>query len=602
MKDTTDPQIKRIMEEIEKTAHDLQYSFQISDKLIPAVERAREIGDKDTERKLIWEYQLFRFVTKTEFAKPERDRRFYPMMSGTTKSGQIVNFPEIKDFKEDSIAYFKKRANETGNPVLKARYADFVWDLEKDPVSGKIAVASHLGSVEDFYKKTWFFRLQDVFDRCVYLAMLKVVGQDELREIKKRLLDYIERTIQDGHHRFCIELIDAFLAIKKENVTQEECKKVLTNTNQCIKYFQAQRDLHLQRSFLERLEKIAGKCNQTDLARRAKEQQAQTHVADAKLHETKENFLAAASCYEDTLKVFQQLGDKRKIKFYKTKLMEANRKSTGQFKKISTDVRISSDKIKQFTDIILSAPDLVQALSRLSVFDNLLPNYRDTVAQTGKMREKNPLQFLITHKVVGRNGHLVSGGSDPFQSVLVRNLMMGIGIASIFRNTIFKRLCTEKGLTAKSLTGYLKKWGFIDAENLKLIEHGIKRHFEQDYISSIHILVPQFEAIMRKLLKKGGIQTVSFVPGTTATREAPLTELLEREEVKTVLGEDLWWYTYLILVSPLGYNLRNEVAHGLIEARKCNLTTSNLVFHLYILLTRFRLAKDKSKQSRQNTD
>lgn len=591
MKDITDPQIKKIMEEVEKIAQDLEYSFQISDKLVSAIDRARKIRDKEIEQKLIWEYQLFRFVTKTEFAKPEKNRRFYPMMSGTTKDGKMVNFPEIKNFKDNSIEYFKKRTNETRNPVLKARYADFVWELKKDPLFGKIAVDSYLETAEDYYKKTWFFRLQDIFDRCVYLAMLKVVNKGKLREIKKRLLYYMDRMIRDGHHRFCLELIDAFLEIKKENVTEEEHKKVSEGINQCIKHFKTQKDFHLQRSFLERLEKTARKYDQSNLARIAKEQQAQTYVREAEFQEMKDNFLVAASSYENALKIFQQLGDKKKIKFYKTKLIEANKKSTGQFKQISTEIKISNEKIKKFTDIILSAKNLTEALSRLSIFDNLLPNYKDTVAQTEKMRKKSPLQFLVTHKVIGRNGHLVSGGSDPFQNILIRNLMMGVGIGSVFLNTIFERLCNEKGLTTETLTNYLKSWRFIDDGNLKLVEHGIKKHFEQDYISSIHILVPQLEAVIRKLLKKGGIQTVSFVSGTTNTREAPLTGLLEREEVKVIFEENLWWYTYLILVSPLGYNLRNEVAHGLIEIQKCNLTNSNLILHLYILLTRFRLTR-----------
>lgn len=593
MLDITDPKIKVILEDIEKTAQDFEYVSQISDKLRPAIDQAREIGNKDMEQKLIWEYQLFNFVTKTEFAKPEKNIRFYPVMSGTTKDGQIVNFPEIKNFKEDSIQYFKTRINETKNYVLRARYADFVWEFEKDPLIGRIAVDSYLETTEDFYKKTWFFRLQDVFDRCVYLAMLKVVDEHKLQDIKTKLIDYINRMIQDGHYRFCLELIDAFLRIKKENVTEKEHKKVLASINRCIKHFQMQKDFHLQRSFLERLEKIAGRYGQHNLARTTKEQQAQTYIEEAKFQESNNNFLVVASFYENALKIFQQLGDSEKIKFYKTKLLEVNKKSVGQFKRISTEVKVSNKEIKQFTDIILLAKDLTEALNRLSVFDNLLPNYQNTVAETEKMREGSPLQFLITHKVIGQNGHLVSGEGDPFQNILIRNLMMSIEIGSIFRNTIFERLCNEEGLTAETLINYLKNWGLIDEQNFKLIEHGIKEHFEQDYISSIHILVPQLEAVIRKLLKKGGIQTVSFVPGTTNTRETPLTELLGREEVKTIFGEDLWWYTYLILVSPLGYNLRNEVAHGLIGIEKCNLTNSNLILHLYILLARFHLIKKK---------
>ena len=38
-----------------------------------------------------------------------------------------------------------------------------------------------------------------------------------------------------------------------------------------------------------------------------------------------------------------------------------------------------------------------------------------------------------------------------------------------------------------------------------LIEHGIEKHFQQDYISSIHILMPRIEALLRLLLKSKNV-------------------------------------------------------------------------------------------------
>jgi hypothetical protein len=43
---------------------------------------------------------------------------------------------------------------------------------------------------------------------------------------------------------------------------------------------------------------------------------------------------------------------------------------------------------------------------------------------------------------------------------------------------------------------------------LKLIAQGIERHFEGDYISSIHVLIPQVEVTLRYLLNKKGINTL----------------------------------------------------------------------------------------------
>lgn len=177
MLETNDPLILETFRTFENTAQNYEYSFQISNLLKPALEKAGEINDKDAERKIIWEMKLFRFVTRTETGKPEEKKRFYPSYSMTDKDGKVINLPEINDFKEDSIDYFKQRVEETDNDVLKARYSDFIWEMTKEAHYGQIAVDCYLNLIDDLYSKGRFFGIHDAFDRCVYLASIKVVNE-----------------------------------------------------------------------------------------------------------------------------------------------------------------------------------------------------------------------------------------------------------------------------------------------------------------------------------------------------------------------------------------------------------------------------------------
>ena len=45
------------------------------------------------------------------------------------------------------------------------------------------------------------------------------------------------------------------------------------------------------------------------------------------------------------------------------------------------------------------------------------------------------------------------------------------------------------------------------------------------------------------------------------------------------------------MTEQTGWNLRNQIAHGLIRPQECNIVTSVTVLHLFLLLTLFRLVE-----------
>lgn len=408
-------------------------------------------------------------------------------------------------------------------------------------------------------------------------------------DIKDEKILEIVRDIEDTAQNFeHLHQISRTIAPAIGRAKENEYKKALSISQQCAHHFRENHDFRLERSFLEIEEKLNSIYGYTDLSRMARERRAQSFVDEALFREEKNDFLAAAIFYEDALKIYQELGDKEKIKLYKNKLTEANKKSVKGFKRGSAETSILKEKIEKLTDIILTAPNLNEALLRLAFCDGLLPNYQGLVKQTEEMKTSHPLQFLVNTQVIDKEGHLLSVDRDPFYSILARNSMISITFMTILIiNRIIERLLQEKGLIKDNLILYLKNWGLIDDNNLKIIEHGIERYFAKDYISSLHILVPQLEAAIRTLLKKGGIQTISFERGTTSTQESSLTELLERPEFREIFGETLRWYMKLVLVEKLGLNLRNDIAHGLIEFEKCNLSNANTILHIFILLTRY---------------
>ena len=103
----------------------------------------------------------------------------------------------------------------------------------------------------------------------------------------------------------------------------------------------------------------------------------------------------------------------------------------------------------------------------------------------------------------------------------------------------------------------------------KALYHG----YNQDFASALHILAPQIEHMVRHQLKVNGVTTTSLDRESIET-ENGLSSLVDMPEVKEIFGEDLTFELRALFCSPYGANLRNEVAHGLVEEAKCFSTHS----------------------------
>ena len=85
-----------------------------------------------------------------------------------------------------------------------------------------------------------------------------------------------------------------------------------------------------------------------------------------------------------------------------------------------------------------------------------------------------------------------------------------------------------------------------------------------DSLSAVHILVPQVEHSLRALLLRSGKVPVAWTKD--GYEEAPdLNAILRDPALETILGKDLLFTMTALFVNRFGGNLRNRLAHGLME-------------------------------------
>ncbi|MFD3223442.1 DUF4209 domain-containing protein [Rahnella aceris] len=101
-------------------------------------------------------------------------------------------------------------------------------------------------------------------------------------------------------------------------------------------------------------------------------------------------------------------------------------------------------------------------------------------------------------------------------------------------------------------------------DRANLTARGLYLGFEYRFSESIHLLSPQVEYLVRDLLKKSGVRT-STIDEAGIENEVGLSSLLDKPEARTLFGDDIHFNLKALFTDPLGANLRNYVAHGLLN-------------------------------------
>lgn len=92
--------------------------------------------------------------------------------------------------------------------------------------------------------------------------------------------------------------------------------------------------------------------------------------------------------------------------------------------------------------------------------------------------------------------------------------------------------------------------------------------YERDFVTALHVLIPQIEHMVRVHLKQAGATTTNLDKDGIET-ENGMSTLMALPEATQVFGKDLVFEITSLFCDPFGPNLRNELAHGLLDEDRC---------------------------------
>lgn len=102
----------------------------------------------------------------------------------------------------------------------------------------------------------------------------------------------------------------------------------------------------------------------------------------------------------------------------------------------------------------------------------------------------------------------------------------------------------------------------VPVERARMLGQGLYARYCGDMVQALHILRPQFEHLVRHVLKEEDALTTHHNPGGNEL-ELSLSSLVERKGLESAFGYGLTLAIHALMCDRAGPNLRNDVAHGL---------------------------------------
>jgi len=142
----------------------------------------------------------------------------------------------------------------------------------------------------------------------------------------------------------------------------------------------------------------------------------------------------------------------------------------------------------------------------------------------------------------------------------------------------------DRGLVnIQNVYHFLNNCSIINENDHPMIIWGILRHINEDYLSSISILMPKIESALFLYLKEIGADVTSY--DSRALSQRTLGGLIELDDVHEKFSIDFQYCLKLLLTADDGINLRNRISHGSTiigeYSRKTSLLTIFILLKIY---------------------
>lgn len=490
-----------------------------------------------------------------------------------------VRFPlGMKNITNYGISFFTRILNDVINKMLKARIADILWTRRKDSYDAVIVINTYLSISFDAPN---FIENLCCWIRGIYVAQqIKNYDPDILKNFEHKAIDYLlsDAKFEEDYCAFeLIKLLRLFglCSEQKDEIIKKAIKwgDKLKNVN-CFLAELYYNEASLWADSQKQSDKHSDEYVKLQVKR------VEIYINEAEKSET--GFMAAIH-YETALKILRNLNKEKRQQYF----------SAEQENELINNIRASGEQTLSEMDEIYFLFDDSEITKR--VYDHFkgmgkqaalqdLAFVVDTIPvselekNTSKSLKENPTKFFFDTDIFSSDGRLTAKVQGiKFDGKKINSKTSTIDhdviqqyikyIIRFVKGAIYPALqiirC-EHDIQISDIMTIVQKSNLIPQDRVEVFAKGLYSGFSDDFMTSLHLLMPQIENFVRKQLHEAGVLT-SNIKSEIET-ENGLSSLVGNNKLEDIFGKDLWFEFKVLFGGEPNLNLRNKVAHGLLSS------------------------------------
>ena len=520
----------------------------------------------------------------------------YPIYTGSQSITPV-------DLLKSNIMFFAEIIDAVDDNWLKARLSDLLW-LESEPRNPAFAVKAI-----DAYRSIPLDKDIPVNDglecwtRAIYLAqILKKGAGDRLQKM--------ETTINEAFN--AAQAADGFLRLWLADLFKSCGLGKTYRSDVAIKLETLAREFDDNGNFLEAQEYFTGAAEwYKDIPNAVKSAEMTYAIAESLIKEAaaktstiNPSHMGALRCYDIAIKRLRTipkserdaLGVDERMKMLRTLQNDSGKRAIEEMKLIETSSTDISPLIEKARKTVTGKSVKDALLAFASVYGGANAEY----FRNSALRNKNqhPLLSMFEGSMMSCDGRITakhpalsfSTELTDTDEIAIRAGMIrehGIMVQVVVQGSILPALevlLHEHQIQEADFISLARNSSYLPQDRAGLFGKALFAGYKQDFVTALHLLVPQIENLVRVHLKQAGAVT-SNLDKDGIQNENGLSTLLKLPEAEKVFGPNLTFELNALFCDGFGPNLRNELAHGLLDENKCNSPFSIYAWWLSLNLT-----------------
>ncbi len=506
---------------------------------------------------------------------------------------------EIEEAKKPLIDYFIKREQKAENPHLLARYNHFLLYVTRNN--------SYASNAIEYYQQvlTYYLSIHSQGFHTLHFAnileciiSLSTKYKTKISELKAQINRYLDDASISAK-------IKTFIF---EKVCDEKCTLFKSNElsgypQLCIDFATTENDSNIKERLLKMAVLLAQKTSIKELNKSANEMLGDLEYQY--IQPINEKNIAISHMnenhYKNIINYYRLAGQKEKLK-KAIKEFEGNKK---HHKYIKIQSKVPLENAQQIHNMVNECLDSLLAetseiiILKLCIDNGALsfPPYEQIRESVKQHINNTTYHHFFAPKLNDFNNNTTSVAQEKldehqFYQIFIQNHTLPFVTELIKRAIDSDKLNYSKLKKTLQETAFGIEFDIVRGESIlkstwfSLVDVGLSEFFKQfkkainqtqsDWRIAIDFLAPKFEAILREIVENAGGE-VTRIKDNGDTELKPLEDLFSSTVISEIFNDDdifLFRHTF----TKVGYNIRNNVAHGLYKPCDYTLSRAILVF------------------------